>query len=89
MRGKRWIRRGALLLAAAALLGGADEGGEGYVLREVEGCVAVCREREETPVQMTEIRVRLLPEQDRELLSRGIPAADSEAVQSLLEDLGA
>lgn len=60
-----------------------------YVLREYEGCVAIyCGERSAVPTTVTDIEVRMLPEQDRRLLSGGIGVDDPGELSMLLEDLG-
>ena len=60
-----------------------------YYLRESEGYVAVFEtKRARTPLSVTEIETSLLRRTDRQLLSRGIPVADTSELLALLEDLG-
>ncbi len=59
-----------------------------YMLREYDGRIAVyCGLRAE-PAAVTDIEVQLLPEADRQALSRGIGAEDPRSLSMLLEDLG-
>lgn len=62
--------------------------GAQFVVREYDGCVAVFAAGESSPITMTDIDVRSLREYDRALLMAGLPAADSDEVLTLLEDLG-
>jgi hypothetical protein len=67
---------------------GLDDGAE-YFLRDSGGYVAVfagARARE--PLRVTDIETKRLRSADKELLRRGIPAADGDALLGLLEDLG-
>ncbi len=59
-----------------------------YVLREYDGRIAVYCGRHAEPAAVTDIEVRLLPEPDRQALSRGIGAEDPRSLCMLLEDLG-
>ena len=59
-----------------------------YTLREYEGCVAIYCGGESQPGTVTDIEVRLLPAQDRELLRGGLGATDLQELSRLLEDLG-
>ena len=59
-----------------------------FVLKEYDGCVAVFAVGGHEPVTTTEIDVRTLREADRALLGAGLPAANSDEVLTLLEDLG-
>ena len=59
-----------------------------YTLREYEGCVAIYSGGEAQPGTVTDIEVRLLPAQDRELLRGGLGATDLQELSRLLEDLG-
>lgn len=68
----------------------ASGGGEGYLLREYGGYIAVFRPPEAvSPAYVTEIRVRDLPLGDRTELASGVTASDGAAVARLLEDYGA
>lgn len=61
-----------------------------YALRSWEGFVAVfCPPDAETPVTLTDIRVRDLPLHDKLSLTGGLAAADWPEVVRLLEDFGA
>ena len=65
--------------------------GEGYVLGEHEGNIAVFRTgglRREEPLAITDIELGSLRQSDREKILAGLPAAGKEEVQELLEDLG-
>lgn len=58
-----------------------------YVLGEYSGCVAVFEpEQSLLPSQVTDIRVGLLPEQDRDQLRDGIPVQTRRELLMLLED---
>ena len=62
---------------------------ETYRLAERDGVVAVFSPAgAQTPQEITDIRVRLLPAADRERLRTGIPAGDPRELAMLLEDLG-
>jgi hypothetical protein len=61
---------------------------EGYVLRGYCGRVAVYMPGGAQPVETTAIELKSLPGADREMLEKGIYAADSAALARLLEDLG-
>ena len=85
----------ASLLAVLADLGllGGDEvplaEDAGYVVRDWDGRLAVFTPPEaDSPVTVTDVRVRMLPLSDRLALTRGLPAADRESLARLLEDLG-
>ncbi|MCI7124651.1 MAG: hypothetical protein MR935_00385 [Agathobaculum sp.] len=102
MRRARRQRRIALLACALALccaLGAAyawlaqprpavpaAATGEPYVARSEGGAVVVSRGGR--TVIRTDIDVRVLPQADREALSRGISLPDAEALAKLLEDYG-
>lgn len=59
--------------------------GEGYLIRTVDNEVCVFQKGE--LVLHTGVIASLLPQQDREALETGIPAADQAALTALLEDL--
>ena len=64
--------------------------GEPYLLREVDGRVAVfCPGDGEEPSILTDIRVRDLPTADRLQLISGVSVSDQRAAARLLEDYGA
>ena len=64
----------------------AESAGPVYLVREFEGSVAVFRFGEETPMQVLETPLSVLPEQDRLLLRDGIPVMTAEELASVLED---
>lgn len=59
-----------------------------YTIRDYGGKVAVFEAGSETPLVVYEIYTHLLPENDIELLRRGIKVATQEQLQTRLEDLG-
>ena len=59
-----------------------------YTIRDYGGKVAVFETGSETPLVVYEIYTHLLPENDIELLRRGIKVATKEQLQTRLEDLG-
>ena len=59
-----------------------------YTLRDYGGKVAVFENDSKTPLVVYEIYTHLLPENDIELLRRGIKVSSREQLQSCLEDLG-
>ena len=59
-----------------------------YTIRDYGGKVAVFEAESETPLVVYEIYTHLLPENDIELLRRGIKVATQEQLQTRLEDLG-
>ena len=62
----------------------------GYALRAWQDHIAVFSPPDaQTPVLVTDIRVRQLPVTDRLALMTGVAAADRGAVARLLEDYGA
>ena len=87
------VSAGAL---AAARIPEETEGTEGagaagsYILRELEGYIAVYEEGEKRrePLLVTDIELRNLPEADREELRRGMAAESHAELMQLLEDLG-
>ena len=102
MRMKRNVKIALCLLLAvfacvslAAVLGGlgvlpAGAMGPGYLLRDVDGRIAVFYPADaEAPIMLTEIRVRDLPLGDRLELTSGVRVSDYGAVSRLLEDYGA
>ena len=58
----------------------------GFVLREENGRLALFREGADTPYQLLDTEVWLLPEEDRLALAEGIHVADEAALRKLLED---
>ena len=89
-----------MLFAAASLLAVLDDLGlvgredvlpeqdAGYALRDWQGRLAVFSPPgADTPAQVTDVRVRMLPLTDRLALRRGVAAADRESLARLLEDL--
>lgn len=59
-----------------------------YTLRDYGGKVAVFENDSSTPMVVYEIYTHLLPENDIEMLRRGIKIATREQLQTCLEDLG-
>lgn len=59
-----------------------------YTVRDYGGKVAVFETDSETPLVVYEIYTHLLPENDIELLRRGIKVTTQEQLQTCLEDLG-
>lgn len=101
MRFKVWIcavaAAGAMVSASAAGTYGSGAlaastsapEGEYYVLREHDGYVGVFSpEGGKTPVHLTDIQVKTLPETDRRQLNEGISVSGDAALAQLLEDLG-
>ncbi len=67
----------------------ADAAGERYLLRDLDGRVAVYYPADaQEPTMVTEIRVRDLPLGDRLELTSGVSVSDYAAVVRLLEDYG-
>ena len=54
--------------------------------QEYEGKAALFRENSQTPYQILDLEVWLLPEADREALKEGISAEDEETLRKILED---
>lgn len=83
----------ALCLGAVLLSFGArpaDAAGERYLLREMDGRVAVFYPADAgEPAMITDIRLRDLPLGDRLELTAGVSVSDYTAVARLLEDYGA
>ena len=59
-----------------------------YTVRDYGGKVAVFENDSSTPMVVYEIYTHLLPENDIEMLRRGIKIATREQLQTCLEDLG-
>ena len=57
-----------------------------YRLGEWKGKVAAFNADEDTPYEIFDVYVDSLPDIDRVLLKKGIPAADREALDALIED---
>jgi uncharacterized protein YdbL (DUF1318 family) len=74
--------------AAMSLRAQAAQAEVGYRVMEYSGRVAVFSSDGGTPVEVTDIETRLLPEYDRTLLESGITAETEEQLRQLLEDLG-
>ena len=60
----------------------------GYIIMDFGGKVAVFEDGTEKPVAVYDIYTHLLPENDIELLRRGIHVDNLSELQSRLEDLG-
>lgn len=58
----------------------------GYLIKEYKGNIAVFEKNEKVPFKTTCITVSELPETDRNLLKKGIPADSREEMDSILED---
>ncbi len=68
---------------------GFDGNGSGYMLRELNGYVAVYFEGfDKAPAAVTDIELQQLPEADREALADGLHVNSREELLMLLEDLG-
>ena len=59
-----------------------------YIVKDYGGKVAVFDDNSNIPLVVYEIYTHLLPENDIELLRRGITVTSQEQLQSCLEDLG-
>ena len=59
-----------------------------YIIREHGGKIAVFTPESEEPLAVYEILVHLLPENDIELLRRGITVDDDYSLAKTLEDFG-
>lgn len=59
-----------------------------YIIKEYGGKVAVFAPEETQPLAVYEIYVHLLPENDIELLRKGITVKDDITLSKTLEDLG-
>ena len=69
--------------------GGRGREDAAYILRDLGGYVAVYEGRKaREPAEVTAIETACLRAADRRLLTDGIPAADSQELLGLLEDLG-
>ena len=91
----RWAGALALVLALAGSAvtlavtpaGTQERGGGEWVLGEYRGCVAVFGPGDGLlPGRVTDVRVSLLPEQDREQLRQGIHVTSHRELLMLLED---
>ncbi len=60
--------------------------GENYTVSVYNGKIAVFRGQEAVPFLTAETEVYLLPQEDIQLLRRGIPASSMSQVRSILED---
>ena len=75
-------------MAAAPISVGADTGERAYTVGIHGGYVAVFVPGKSEPVFITETRVALLPQADRDMLARGIDLASADALSAILEDYG-
>ena len=57
-----------------------------YVVKEYNGNIAIFEENSDIPFKVTDIRLCELPEGDKKLLSKGIPASSSQELNCILED---
>ncbi len=79
----------ALVTAASAAYISLSSGGEGYILQEHEGQIAIySAAKQRDMLTLTDIETGTLPSADRESLERGIFVGDEEALLQLLEDFG-
>ncbi|MBQ7284280.1 MAG: hypothetical protein IJW74_05485 [Oscillospiraceae bacterium] len=66
----------------------ADETAVEYTVKDYGGKVAVFEKENSEPLVVYEIYTHLLPENDIEILRRGIKITSRQQLQSCLEDLG-
>ena len=59
-----------------------------YTVKEYGGKIAVFTPEEPEPIAIYEVYVHLLPENDIELLRKGIPVDDDYTLLKTLEDFG-
>ena len=59
-----------------------------YTVKEYGGKLAVFTQNEPTPIAVYEVYIHLLPENDIELLRKGIPVEDDYALLKTLENFG-
>ncbi len=59
-----------------------------YILRDYGGKLAVFTADDDTPIAVYDVYIHLLPENDIELLRRGITINSDFALQKALEDFG-
>ena len=59
-----------------------------YIVKDYGGKVAVFNPDENQPIAVYEVYVHLLPENDIELLRKGIPVDDDYTLQKTLENFG-
>lgn len=86
---KRWFLFLCILLLcilAAALVSQRQQPTAKFILGEYDGRVAAFRSGCETPIQITDTAVASLPEEEAQMLRKGIPAATEEDLQRLIED---
>lgn len=57
-----------------------------YIVKEYNGNIAIFEENSDVPFKVTDIRLCELPEGDKKLLSKGIPASSSQELNCILED---
>lgn len=58
-----------------------------YIIKSVEGGIAVYLEGEDDPIKTVEMDVSTLPKVDQDLLEKGIRVSSKEDLNRLLEDL--
>ncbi len=66
----------------------AGETAQKYVISDYGGKVAVFRKEEKEPVVVYEVYTHLLPENDIEILRRGVEVSSLDELQTRLEDFG-
>lgn len=57
-----------------------------YIVREYKGQIGVFAENEETPSQIVDVPVDILPEADQKMLKDGITVRGEDKLNSILED---
>lgn len=80
---------GSIAAPRAGWLPPQPEPGAVYVLRDCGGSVAVYDAASTaSPLRVTAIETKTLPQADRELLGQGLSVSSEEELLTLLEDLG-
>ncbi|MGN1112811.1 MAG: hypothetical protein ACI4RP_06355 [Acutalibacteraceae bacterium] len=59
---------------------------EGFIVKELDGRVAVFRNGEEAPLEITDTSIVSLPDFDKQQLKIGVYAANERELKRLLED---
>ena len=57
-----------------------------YVVKEYNGHIAIFEENSDTPFKITDVLLSELPDGDKKLLNKGIPASSSRELNCILED---
>lgn len=79
---------GAYLMAAESAKYASTDAKPMYTVKEYGGKVAVYTDDSREPTEVYDIYVHLLPENDIELLRKGISVQDDYDLRKILEDLG-